>query len=485
MASSSSWSCITTCVEPAEERTDCTRAQDLRRHDKTNHEARARFAWHGECHSPRAMIDRFLPEPRLVQIDHVDVPVTPDRAYAASRHFDGATSPIVRALFALRSLPDKLAGRPSEPVDLRLDDLPSEGAGFHVLADEPGRGFVVAAVARPWEPTITFADVRSEDFLHFDQPGWAKIAWEIRFEPIDAGLGAEPSVGWTSQEDAITARTRIVFELRISATDEEAWTKTSRYFALIKPFSHFIRRHVLALLAADLRGKTPEEHHARHHDNLGDLGEGVFGALGMLVNFVTPFLRKRREHWGLDEAAANRVYPGDELVPEPKWSWTHGVEIDAPPERVWPWVAQIGREKAGFYSYQLLENVAGCEIQNADVVTEEWTHPKAGDELSLHPKMPPLRITAVEPGRYMVAKGQPEPGEDTKGQPRGVSWLFFVEPLGEGKSRFISRYRIDYDDGAAKRIAYGPAIIEPVGFMMDRKMLLGVKERVENRTLAD
>ena len=55
---------------------------------------------------------------------------------------------------------------------------------------------------------------------------------------------------------------------------------------------------------------------------------------------------------------------GDELVPEPKWSYTLGIAIDASPEDVWPWIAQIGQRRGGFYSYQTLENLAGCRITN-------------------------------------------------------------------------------------------------------------------------
>lgn len=61
-----------------------------------------------------------------------------------------------------------------------------------------------------------------------------------------------------------------------------------------------------------------------------------------------------------------------------------------------------------------------------------------------------------------------------------LTWLFSVEPLDEGRrTRFISRYRVDYSDELATRISFGPVLIEPVGFAMDRRMLLGVKERVE------
>jgi hypothetical protein len=63
-----------------------------------------------------------------------------------------------------------------------------------------------------------------------------------------------------------------------------------------------------------------------------------------------------------------------------------------------------------------------------------------------------------------------------------VSWLFFVEPLGAGRCRFISRYRCATSSDLRSRIALGPTLVEPIGFAMDRRMLLGLKERAEHTT---
>ncbi len=213
-------------------------------------------------------------------------------------------------------------------------------------------------------------------------------------------------------------------------------------------------------------------------DDTRDLLSGLGGAARIVLALVTPFARGARSHWGLEEPDAARTLPGDGLVPTPRWSWTHGVEIEASTERVWPWIAQIGASKAGFYSYQFLENVAGCDVLNAEVVHPDW-EAKVGDALSLHPKMPPLEIVAAERGRWMVARTSVD---EPRGEGRGwavSTWLFLIEPLGEGRCRLVSRFRSDYSDEIAMRLSFGPAILEPVGYAMDRKMLLGVKERAE------
>lgn len=204
-----------------------------------------------------------------------------------------------------------------------------------------------------------------------------------------------------------------------------------------------------------------------------DVVLGFEGAAIMAAAFFTPFMRGQRGHWGLDEAAAARTYPGDELLLDPRWGWTHGVEIEAPPEKVWPWIAQLGADRGGFYSYEWLENVAGCGVHNADRVHPEWAL-RTGGKLYLHPKMPPLPIVAVVPGRYFIACAHSEtPQVET-------SWLFFLEPLDGGRrSRLVSRFRCACSDDVVTRLQYGPTVVEPIGFAMDRRMLLGLKERVE------
>ena len=193
----------------------------------------------------------------------------------------------------------------------------------------------------------------------------------------------------------------------------------------------------------------------------------------------TPFLRHARSHWGLDPTTAGREMPGDDLVAEPRWEWTHGVEIDADADAVWPWVAQMGADRAGFYSYQWLENLVGCRVRNAETVHPEWAVGR-GDELSLHPAMPPFPVVQVEPGRAFVVHAGPEPGVDPARDPwADCSWAFLVEPLGEGRSRVISRYRCATSDDLVTRLQLGPTLIEPVSFAMDRRMLLGIKQRAE------
>jgi len=205
----------------------------------------------------------------------------------------------------------------------------------------------------------------------------------------------------------------------------------------------------------------------------------VGGAAIMTAAFLLPFLRGARNRWGLSASTASGCFPGDEIISEPRWSWTHGIEIDAPPEQVWPWIAQMGAERAGFYSYQWLENLAGCRLQNAETIHDDWAI-KEGGTLRLHPAMPPLQIVKVAPGKWFVAHAAADASARASGKLWAeTTWLFHLERLDDGRSRFISRFRCVCSDDLAGRLSFGPGLLEPIGFAMDRRMLKGVKERAE------
>ena len=72
-----------------------------------------------------------------------------------------------------------------------------------------------------------------------------------------------------------------------------------------------------------------------------------------LLGIAFPLLPHWFHTWGATEAEVNADYPGDELITEPLIFWMHATTIDAPPEEVWPWIAQLGDRRGGFYSYTL------------------------------------------------------------------------------------------------------------------------------------
>jgi hypothetical protein len=164
-------------------------------------------------------------------------------------------------------------------------------------------------------------------------------------------------------------------------------------------------------------------------------------------------------HWGATCEELRKPLPGDDLVPDPAIESTRAVTIEAPPEAVWPWLAQLGQDRAGFYSYEFLENLAGCDMHNADEIHPEWQSREPGDIVYLHP-LNGLPVARFEPGRVLALE----------------HWgAFVLEPHGPGASRLIARGRTPRGMGALANTL----LMEIPHFVMERKMLLGIKARAE------
>lgn len=322
-----------------------------------------------------------------------------------------------------------------------LPGTPGGEDGFEVLQVEPNRVLLLGGLYDvEGECQLPFAAERPRRYWH--------ITWVFALEPLDA-------------------RTT-----RLHVRARAAFPPTERWRAIGMAATHRVMQAVmLRHLAARAEGRLPR-------DDVRDVIDGLGGAAVMARALLSPFQRKARARFGVDENLARRAYPGDELVPEPRWGWTHGVEIDAPTGAVWPWIAQIGADRAGFYSYQWLENLFGCEIRNAEAIHPEW-EAQLGQPLVLHPgpRAPRLAVTSLDRGRFLLARS-PEP-ERREGSWVTVTWLFFLEPLAGGRCRLISRFRLACSGDWRTRLGYGPALVEPIGFAMDRRLLLGVKERAE------
>jgi hypothetical protein len=187
-------------------------------------------------------LDRLIASPRLAEVDHVDVRADAARAWADVRFGDLAASRIARALFALRTAADRLAGEEPE-VALRIDDMTStlERPGFRLLSETPGREVVVGAIGKVWRVRIPFVHVAdAEAFAAFDADGFVKVAWALRVSPRPEG-------------------SRVEIEVRVDATDDGSWEKFRRYFTVIGPASRFIRRSQLSALKRRLDGPPPAE----------------------------------------------------------------------------------------------------------------------------------------------------------------------------------------------------------------------------------
>jgi len=187
-------------------------------------------------------------------------------------------------------------------------------------------------------------------------------------------------------------------------------------------------------------------------------------------------------HWGATHAELQEVLPGDELISDARRVATRAITIDAPPDAVWPWVAQLGQGRGGLYSHDWLENLAGCDIHSVDRIVPELQTIEVGNEVRLHPKVA-LTVWSVEPGAHLVLR--PGPAGRVDGDPDGApfdfSWAFVLRRHPGRRTRLLVRERY----GLLRPRAV--AIVEPlavVSAFMGIKQLRGIRDR-SARTAAE
>jgi hypothetical protein len=187
-------------------------------------------------------------------------------------------------------------------------------------------------------------------------------------------------------------------------------------------------------------------------------------------------LRHRYLRWGATGAELHRALPGDEVLPTVGLSATRAITIHAAADDVWPWLAQLGQGRGGFYSYDWLENlVAHVDIHNADRIVPEWQHISVGSEVALAPQVR-LKVVVLEPGRTLVLRGSVPMGQVAS--PYDFTWAFVLLPQPAGATRLVVRERYEYSRPWAALIVQ-PA--ELVSCLMTPKMLRGIKTRAEHR----
>lgn len=203
--------------------------------------------------------------------------------------------------------------------------------------------------------------------------------------------------------------------------------------------------------------------------------------------FLRPLLRSRYATWGATPAEMQMPLPFDELIANPKLVSTRAITIQAPVEGVWMWLVQIGQGRGGLYSYERLENLAGCQMKNADQILPELQDLKIGDVVRLGPEgYPAFDVIAVQPPCLLAVRGGPDviqhpelrglqPGPS---QPILWSWVFQLFPQDAPTTRLVVRARLDFPEGFGNTLMWKVAT-DPMHYNMERQMLRGLKKRAE------
>jgi hypothetical protein len=177
--------------------------------------------------------------------------------------------------------------------------------------------------------------------------------------------------------------------------------------------------------------------------------------------------------WGTISEEWHLALPGDRDPRTPQLEILHGVTIDAPPAAIWPWLAQLGQDRAGFYSYDWLERLFGADVHNVDDLRPEWQTRRVGQRIpatqagylgGLFGDRPGWIIDVFEPGRALVLR----------------HWgAFVLVPQPDGRTRLLIRSTISDERIPAWAAALNMTAFELPHFIMQRRMLLGIKTRAE------
>jgi len=188
-------------------------------------------------------------------------------------------------------------------------------------------------------------------------------------------------------------------------------------------------------------------------------------SLIVLVFVYLVFLRPWQLRWGATDAEVKRSMPGDEIVGQPSFNATRAVTIHASAQNIYPWIVQMGVTRAGWYSYDLLDNLGR---HSAESILPQYQNIQADDLIPLSPDgKQGMRVKSFRKNKWML-------WWDKKGD---TSWVWEIHPAGEGNARLITRVRVKYRWFSSA--VFFNLLIEFFDILMMRKSMLGIKRRAE------
>lgn len=200
--------------------------------------------------------------------------------------------------------------------------------------------------------------------------------------------------------------------------------------------------------------------------------------MGAMVNLLV--LWPWMSGWGATRAEREKRLPGDDLAPAASLQTTKALTIRARPEAIYPWLLQLGVDRGGMYSYDWLENLFGLNVHTVDRIVPEYQEAAVGDFWRFTPRDyvlypgPGLYVRELQHNKaVLLCFGLEDRPEETC----MMTWQFVLEPQAEGTTRLLLRSRTSIEQTLPIKLTYF------VQFIMDRKMLLGIRERAESMRL--
>ncbi len=364
------------------------------------------------------LIAEFMPVWALHEVDHVTVSAAPDAAWRTVRSFNLARIPFARALFEARILPERIAAA------IRRAPQPTVATvGPETIGREPG---FMRLGEEPGREFVAGAVGR------FWKP---HIEWAT-MSPQTFRVFAEPGwgkVAWSLRVDPrAPSGSFVTVDVRVGATDTASFDRFRPYWAMIGPFSRAIRH----------------------------------GALRALEEELGPVKRQ--------------PVAGDDLLASAGYERTHTQFIETTPSRLWPWLVQMGCRRAGWYSWDALDN---GRVPSAETIVPELQALAEGDILPATPRGDGgFAVLRIEPQRALVLgaprllRSAPPP---TDAPAYDSTWAFQLEPVGPAATLLTVRVRAAFE--RTLRTALIRATVPALHEIMQRRQLRNLKIRAERQ----
>jgi hypothetical protein len=190
----------------------------------------------------------------------------------------------------------------------------------------------------------------------------------------------------------------------------------------------------------------------------------------------SPLVRPWHMRWGATTAEVAAAMPGDDVVPRAQFNATRAITIEARPEHVWPWIAQLGYGRGGFYTYDLVDNAGQ---PSADRIIDDYQDLNVDDSIPMfhesHGLAIAYKVDSFEVNEWMLWVHRPHEDE----QPDST-WSWRLKRLPEERTRLITRMKQDYRWQTPRLATFNLILMEFGDFAMERRMLKGIKARAEH-----
>ena len=177
------------------------------------------------------------------------------------------------------------------------------------------------------------------------------------------------------------------------------------------------------------------------------------------------FIRPQHISWGATPAETIMNFPVNEFISSNRVISTRAITINAAKEKIWPWIAQTGQNRGGFNSYYWLENLFGAKMVNADSIHSAWQDPQTGDTVYYGKNQGYALVSFVKQNEYYSLSG----------------WMFYLQKIDTANTRLIVRYPSMEIKQSKFATVYYYALFEPLHFIMDSGMMMGIKQKAERK----